>query len=106
VGKEKNFIEDVEWILKSIVYFCQNYTMNGKDMDSKAHSAVKTYLSGRGGNIDDALNWEHTQQKEGFWSNLWYLSSGDDRTFDIVEGVKPWTRNEKRMIDKLPKVNR
>jgi len=97
--------EDPEWVLKSIVYFCKNYTIDGKDLQSKTKGAIETYLGSRLGNIDQAMTWNMTPQGETFWGDLHFLSEGHRQLGDYGK-EKPWTTAEKRAIAKMPKVKR
>jgi len=97
---------DPEWVLKSIVFFCKNYTIDKKDIFDKAEGAINTYLQGRGGNVDLALTWAYTPQGEKFWSALWFLSSGRDYRHGSKGTCKPWTIEEEKAINKMPKVKR
>jgi hypothetical protein len=107
----KPYHERPDWILKSIVYFCDNYTIDGKDLREFKRGAIATYRGGVGGSIDDSLAWEYTPEyrEEGlprFWVCLWFLQTGERRIGADVDNTKcaPWTDYEKRKIAKMPRV--
>jgi hypothetical protein len=100
-----NCEENEEWVLKSIVYFCRNYTINKKDLEGERQNAIKTYLEGRRGSVANSLYWSDTSFPE-FWSDLYYLSMGKRFDYCSPGKLKPWTNAEKKKIFKLPKVKR
>jgi len=109
----KPYHERPDWILKSIVYFCDNYTIDGKSLRKLKRGAIETYKehpirweTGGRVSIDDALSWEDTPQHDivsEFWCALWYLQTGGNRLDDPTT-CKPWTDYEKRKIAKMPRV--
>jgi hypothetical protein len=103
----KPYYERPDWILKSIGYFCDNYTIDGKDLGKMKLGAIETYKRGdrlsSGDNLNGRLGWEQTQQRYNFWASLWYLHTRDDRCEDPAK-CAPWTDYEKRKIAKLPRV--
>ena len=104
----KPYYERPDWILKSIVYFCDNYTINGQDLGDMKAGAIKTYGK-KTKAVYNCLSWSAAPQGELFWECLYWLQGGP-RLFGAVWtpscGAKcaPWTEAEKRMIDKMPKV--
>jgi hypothetical protein len=107
MGKEKVYENDPEWVKKSIVYFCRNYTIDGEDLSKKAKEALKAYRNDREKgttDIDTGICWVETSLRFDFWASLWYLSTGEERRMDQSGDCKPWTRAEKRLINKMPSV--
>jgi hypothetical protein len=102
----KPYHERPDWILKSIVYFCDNYTIDGKSLRKYKRGAIKDYLgSSRGGaNIDYRLLWDNTDAGFDFWAYLWYLHTGQCFKADHDANCHPWTDYEKRKIVKMPRV--
>jgi hypothetical protein len=112
----KPYHERPDWILKSIVYFCDNYTIDGRDLSDIKAGAIATYRKhpkawgeGDSPSIDDKIRWERSQQYEecpAFWVSLWYLQTGERRIYTDESDTecKPWTDYEKRKIAKLPRV--
>jgi hypothetical protein len=100
----KPYHERPDWILKSIVYYCDNYTIDGEDLGKHKRGAIAEYLfSNKGFNIDSALFWTDTKQGFAFWAYLWYLHTGDPgRQSPHDAKCSPWTDYEKRKIAKMP----
>ena len=102
----KPYHERPDWILKSIVYFCDNYTIDGEGLRKYKRGAIAEYLfSNKADNIDRALFWSDTKQGFAFWAYLWYLHTGDaERQSPHDAACEPWTDYEKRKIAKMPEV--
>jgi hypothetical protein len=109
----KPYHERPDWILKSIVYFCDNYTIGSKDLQKYKRGAIETLRKAwePGLDINTALPaWGITPQGFTFWDCLAYLSSiellPDDPwpAPDCGATCKPWTNYEKRKIAKMPEV--
>jgi hypothetical protein len=100
----KPYHERPDWILKSIRYFCDNYTIDGKDLGEIKRGAIKEYRADSDGDVNQALFWENTPQGHAFWAYLYFLQT--ERVFKSYHDAKcaPWTDDEKREIDKLPRV--
>jgi hypothetical protein len=105
----KPYHERPDWILKSIVYFCDNYTIDGKDLRKFKREAIQTFrekmqtcIIGHGA-ISEMPGFE-------FWDCLYWLQGGLD-PFNCQWGIpsigvkcSPWTDYEKRKIAKMPRV--
>jgi hypothetical protein len=106
---KRKFYDEPEWIKKSIVYFCENYTIDKAPLDK--HEALKAYQyptdQGWRSLDKDAIayrfDWEASVQGYSFWDCLWFLQDGSLPAYQEVKCL-PWTDADKRMIDKLPAV--
>jgi hypothetical protein len=90
------------WVRKSIVYFCDNYTIDKNDLAEKKKSALSTF-GHKNEDINDALYWTNTKEDKKFWDALWYLQTGK-RFGANTYLCAPWTFEEKELIDSMPKV--
>jgi hypothetical protein len=102
----KPYHERPDWILKSIVYFCDNYTIDGKSLRKFKRGAIVHYIArDHGTTIDGSFNFATSPQRHTFWSCLGYLQGLDFRCGGTGPGdCKPWTDYEKRKIAKMPRV--
>ena len=100
----KPYHERPDWILKSIVYFCDNYTIDRKSLRGMKRGAIATYHTGSGTNIDYSLCWESTKEGFDFWAYLWFLQTGQEYKDEHDAKCNPWTDYEKRKIAKMPEV--
>jgi hypothetical protein len=100
----KPYHERPDWILKSIVYFCDNYTIDGEDLRKYKRGAIAEYHKKNEYNIDVALYWYATPQDFRFWAYLWFLHTGQIYNDNNDATCKPWTDYEKRKIAKMPRV--
>jgi hypothetical protein len=100
----KPYHERPDWILKSIGYFCDNYTIDRKDLGKMKRGAIRKYCSVGSGDVNQALYWDNTPQGHSFWAYLFFLQTA--RVYKSNHDAKcaPWTDAEKREIDKLPRV--
>jgi hypothetical protein len=107
----KPYHERPDWILKSIVYFCDNYTIDGKDLRKYKRGAIKEYLhpTMRWSRLNDSimqrLYWDKSPQGFDFWDCLWCLTTEENGPPDRqAMECESWTDYEKRKIAKLPRV--
>jgi hypothetical protein len=96
----KPYHERPDWILKSIVYFCDNYTIDGKSLRKYKRGAIKYYNAGLRGNIASSISWDSSPQGWTFWLYLYGLQ---ERRRDLTDNCPAWTDYEKRKIAKMPK---
>jgi hypothetical protein len=96
----KPYHERPDWILKSIVYFCDNYTIDGKDLRKYKATAIKNHTPGY---ITCSGSWVTTEPGSDFWDCFFYLHTGTYLANQITT-CKPWTDYEKRKIAKMPEV--
>jgi hypothetical protein len=70
----KPYHERPDWILKSIVYFCDNYTINGEALSKEKTVAIKTYKNGVGPltRISNTINMSRPPSWD-FWECLAWL---------------------------------
>jgi hypothetical protein len=99
----KPYHERPDWILKSIGYFCDNYTIDGKDLGEMKRGAIKEYLKSPAGHISNSISFANSPQGFTFWDCLYWLQ-GCWPGPSIGEKCAPWTDDEKREIAKLPRV--
>jgi hypothetical protein len=105
----KPYHELPDWILKSIGYFCDNYTIDGKDLGEMKRGAMATYRNPEDpwAQIDDSilqrLEWETSPQGFDFWDCLWFLMTWEAPNHQETL-CAPWTDAENREIAKLPRV--
>lgn len=107
----KPYHERPDWILKSIVYFCDNYTIDGKNLGKLKRRAIeiikKEQLQGR---ILGLGHFWTSDPCKNFWDCLYYLHGGEMAWGsswgppNIGAKCEPWTEAEKRKIDKMPRV--
>jgi hypothetical protein len=106
----KPYHERPDWILKSIVYFCDNYTIDGEDLQAERQAAIETYRKHRCDNLRRAFDWNNNEKTHDFWHCLYWLQGGlnsQGRLFGppcVGATCKPWTDYEKRKIAKMPRV--
>jgi hypothetical protein len=108
----KPYHERPDWILKSIVYFCDNYTIDGKSLRGMKCGAIaefKKQYPGYG-NMKEIDTFWRSALGEYFWDSLYWLQGGtysDGSKWEppsIGAECPKWTDYEKRKIAKLPKV--
>jgi hypothetical protein len=100
----KPYHERPDWILKSIGYFCDNYTIDGEDLGDMKRGAINTYRTGTNGDVNRALWWMGTPQGNDFWAYLYFLQTAMVYKSEHDAKCAPWTDDEKREIAKLPRV--
>lgn len=102
----KPYHERPDWILKSIVYFCDNYTIDGKDLCNMKKGAIRQFKHRhRDSAICGCFDFLGSPQGHTFWSCLAYLHGLDFRCGSTEpKDCAPWTNYEKRKIAKLPEV--
>jgi hypothetical protein len=107
----KPYHERPDWILKSIGYFCDNYTIDGQDLSKMKRGAIKEVKNNM---TSDRLlglsSFWCSYLGQYFWDCLYWLQGGvhyEGKPWEEPTiGVKcaPWTDSEKREIAKLPRV--
>lgn len=106
----KPYHERPDWILKSIVYFCDNYTIDGKSLREMKRKAIKTYKNSNQVDVRNAFCWSDNEVIFDFWHSLYWLQGGTGPgAYSYPKpciGAKcpPWTDYEKRKIAKMPRV--
>ena len=104
----KPYHERPDWILKSIVYFCDNYTIDGKSLRKYKRGAIEEYRNpSHKWAIADSiqhLKWDLSPQGYDFWDCLWCLMQNVGAPNYHEMKCKPWTDYEKRKIAKMPRV--
>ena len=101
----KPYHERPDWILKSIVYYCDNYKLDGEDLRKYKRGAIAWFKNHRRdlqNGIFSAFDWSNSPQGDDFWVYLWNLQV-HDIPFSSTDAL-PWTDYEKRKIAKMPRV--
>jgi hypothetical protein len=106
----KPYHERPDWILKSIVYFCDNYTIDGEDLRKYKRGAIDIFREA--GCPDGILNrlpsgFDGSPQGWDFWDCFYWLQTGwEPGAMDPDVGTEcpRWTDYEKRKIAKMPRV--
>jgi hypothetical protein len=88
-----------DWILKSIVYFCDNYTIDGEDLRKYKRGAIAWYKKQDQMDLGSSFGWDDAPQGYKLWMYLYGMQSGTP-----WDDCKPWTDYEKRKIAKMPRV--
>jgi hypothetical protein len=104
----KPYHERPDWILKSIVYFCDNYTIDGKSLRKFKRGAIGIYReAGSPTGIISTFGFGDSPQGWDFWDCLYWLQTGwepGEMDPDIGTKCPRWTETEKRKIAKMPEV--